>query len=227
MPLPFFFGWPSHSALIRSVIDMSTQLIALDPAASLAPQASRAREEGLPGDFAIWIFILAEMLAFGVLFVAYAFTRAGDVALFNASQDTLNRTAGAINTLVLITSSYFVVRAVAAIRSGFSRSCAWWLGAAFLLGGVFVGIKLVEFHDKFAAGVTLSTNSFYMFYLALTFFHFMHVLMGMIILAVVIAKAWRGAYNARNYVGVETGASFWHMVDLLWIILFPLIYVIR
>ena len=193
------------------------------------PPAAQAvsREEGLPGDFAIWIFICAEMLAFGVLFVAYAFTRAGDVALFNASQQTLSQTAGAINTLVLITSSYFVVRGVVAIKRGLSEQCAWWLSGAVLLGGVFVAIKLVEFHGKFAAGISLSTNAFYMFYLALTFFHFMHVLMGMIILGCVIAKARRGGYSARDHVGVETGASFWHMVDLLWIILFPLVYVIR
>lgn len=205
---------------------MNSDTIAISKMESFSPQLLE-EDAGLPGDFALWIFIFAEMLAFGVLFVAYAFTRAHHVELFNASQLTLNRTAGAVNTLVLITSSYCVVRAVAAIRQGFSRYCAWWLGGAFLLGGVFVAVKIVEYHAKFAAGITLSTNSFYMFYLALTFFHFMHVLMGMVILAFVIAKAWRGGYSARDHVGVESGASFWHMVDLLWIILFPLIYVIR
>lgn len=205
---------------------MKTQAIAADSITAPAP-AAESRQEGLPGDFAIWIFILAEMLAFGLLFVAYAFARAGEVELFNASQATLDRTAGAINTLVLITSSYFIVRAVTAIRQGLSKICAAWLGGAFLLGGVFVAIKMMEYADKLADGITLSTNTFYMFYLSLTFFHFMHVLMGMIILAFVIAKAWRGGYSSRDYIGVETGASFWHMVDLLWIILFPLVYVIR
>ena len=119
--------------------------------------------EDLPGDFAIWIFIFAEMLAFGVLFVAYAFTRAQNVELFNASQLTLSRTSGAINTLVLITSSYFVVRGVDAIRRDLNKQCAHWLTGAFLLGGVFVGIKMVEFHAKFAADITMSTNNFYMF----------------------------------------------------------------
>jgi nitric oxide reductase NorE protein len=102
-----------------------------------------------------------------------------------------------------------------------------WLWGALLLGGVFIGIKIIEFYDKFSAGISMSTNNFYMFYLSLTFFHFMHVLMGMIILASIIVKARRGAYNAHQYTGVETGASFWHMVDFLWIILFPLIYVMR
>ncbi len=183
--------------------------------------------ENLPGDFALWIFIFAEMLVFGVLFVAYAFTRANNVELFNASQLTLSRTSGAINTLVLITSSYFVVRGVAAIKLGLSKQCADWLMGAFLLGGVFISIKIVEFHAKFAADISMSTNAFYMFYLSLTFFHFMHVLMGMVILASIIVKARRGAYNAQHHTGVETGASFWHMVDFLWIILFPLIYIIR
>jgi nitric oxide reductase NorE protein len=182
---------------------------------------------GPPGDLAIWIFILAEMLVFGVLFVVYAFSRAQQVELFNASQLTLSRTAGAINTLVLITSSYCVVRAVSAIRQGLAKQCARWLSFAVLLGGVFVVVKLWEFREKYLAGITLDSNDFYTFYLTLTFFHFMHVLMGMIILGFVIAKAWRGGYGAHDYTGVHTGGSFWHMVDLLWIILFPLVYVMR
>lgn len=181
----------------------------------------------LPGDLALWIFIFAEMLVFGVLFVAYAFTRANHVALFNASQLTLSRGAGAINTLLLITSSYMVVRGVTAIKHGLSKQCANWLSGAFLLGGLFVGIKLLEFKAKYDADISMSSNAFYMFYLSLTFFHFMHVLMGMIILAFIIMKARRGEYDQHNHVGVETGASFWHMVDFLWIILFPLIYIIR
>lgn len=183
--------------------------------------------EDLPGDFAIWIFIFAEMLAFGVMFVAYAFTRAYDVQLFNQSQLTLNRTSGAINTLVLIASSYCVANAVSAIRQGYATKCANWLIGTCLLGGVFVVVKMAEFIEKFDAGISLSTNNFYMFYLSLTFFHFMHVLMGMVILISIIIKARRGGYSAQDYVGVESGASFWHMVDFLWIILFPLIYIIR
>lgn len=193
----------------------------------MTQSSNTVSQEDLPGDFAIWIFIFAEMLAFGVLFVAYAFTRAQNIELFNASQLTLSRTSGAINTLVLITSSYFVVRGVAAIKHGMNKQCAHWLTGAFLLGGVFVCIKMVEFHAKFAADITMSTNNFYMFYLSLTFFHFMHVLMGMVIIAIIIIKAKRGGYSAQDYVGVETGASFWHMVDFLWIILFPLVYIIR
>ncbi len=180
-----------------------------------------------PGDLAIWVFIFAELLAFGVFFVAYAFARANNVELFNESQQHLNRTSGAINTLVLITSSYFMVRAVAAIKQGLSNDCVRWIASAIGLGFVFLAIKIAEFNATFAAGISLSTNTFYMFYLSLTLFHFMHVILGMVILAAIMVKALRGGYSAENHIGVETGASYWHMVDLLWIILFPLVYVIR
>lgn len=180
-----------------------------------------------PGDFAIWIFIFAELLVFGIFFLAYAFTRSQNVVLFDESQLSLDRAAGAVNTLLLITSSYFVVRAVSAIRTGSSATCARWLMAAVAFGGGFVVIKLFEFGAKFGAGINLSSNTFYMFYLSLTFFHFMHVIMGMVILTAVILKARRGGYSAHDHIGVETGASYWHMVDLVWVILFPLVYVIR
>lgn len=191
------------------------------------PVSDRHQSSTPPGDLAIWFFIYAELLAFGIFFLSYAFARAYNVELFNDSQRFLNRESGAINTVVLITSSYFVVRAVAAIRAGWSRQCAYWLGAAISLGAVFLVIKLFEFHDKFSAGISLSTNTFYMFYLSLTIFHFMHVILGMVILAAVMLKALRGGYTAEQHTGVETGASYWHMVDLVWLILFPLVYVIR
>jgi nitric oxide reductase NorE protein len=180
-----------------------------------------------PGDLAIWIFILAELAVFAAFFGAYAFTRLHDVDLFNTYQRTLDKRAGLINTVVLITSSYFVVRAVAAIREGSSSRCVRWLLAALGMGAVFLAVKSAEYAHHFGEGVRLSTNTFYMFYLSLTFFHFMHVILGMTILGAVAVKAHRGGYSAAEHTGVETGASYWHMVDLVWLILFPLVYVMR
>jgi nitric oxide reductase NorE protein len=185
------------------------------------------KNQDLPGDFAIWIFIFAELLVFGVFFLAYAFARANNVELFNHYQQFLNQESGAANTVLLITSSYFVVRAVQAIRNGMNRQCVSWLIAAEVCGVGFLIIKIFEFGEKFSAGISLSTNTFYMFYLSLTFFHFMHVIMGMVILAAVAVKAWQGAYTVEKHDGVETGASYWHMVDLVWIVLFPLVYIMR
>lgn len=180
-----------------------------------------------PGDLAIWIFILAELGVFAAFFGAYAFTRVGNVELFDTYQRTLDRRAALINTLALITSSYFVVRAVAAIREGSRRVCVRWLLAAIGMGVLFLVVKGAEYAHHFGEGVRLSTNTFYMFYLSLTFFHFMHVILGMVILAAVAVKAHAGGYSVADHTGVETGASYWHMVDLVWLILFPLVYVMR
>jgi len=181
----------------------------------------------LPGDFAIWLFIFMELLVFGILFIAYAVMRMQNIEMFNQYQATLNRELGAANTLLLITSSYFVVRAVQSIRINNVKRCIHWLYAALVGGTGFLILKSLEYSDKFSEGINLSTNTFYMFYLSLTMFHFLHVILGMVILFAVVIKAKQGAYSAQNHTGVETGASYWHMVDLVWIILFPLVYIIR
>lgn len=180
-----------------------------------------------PGDLAVWIFILAELLVFGVFFLAYAFARVGDTALFDTMQHTLDRQAGAVNTLLLITSSAAVALAVQAAERGRGRIAARWLAAAMACGGGFLVVKGGEYLAKFDAGITLSTNTFYMFYLSLTFFHFMHVVLGMVVLAVLWGGCRRGAYGPGRMNGLESGAAYWHMVDLVWIVLFPLVYVLR
>ena len=189
---------------------------------SMSLPAPHGNRRDLPGDLAIWCFILAELLVFGVFFLAYAFARAHNVELFNASQQDLNRTSGAINTLVLITSSYFVVLAVDRIRQGHSRACTRWLIAAMACGAAFLVLKMVEFSGKIEAGISMSTNTFYMFYLGRGFFHFMHVMLGMVILAPLRSRHGAAATTPADHAGVETGASYWHMVDLVWIVLFPL-----
>lgn len=181
----------------------------------------------LPGDLAMWFFIFAELVVFGIFFLTYAFVRARNVDLFNASQMQLDRSSGLINTVLLISSSYFVVRAVECIRHDQGKRSARWLVAAMACGSFFVVLKLFEFAAKIDAGITMSTNLFFMFYLFLAFFHFMHVILGMVILGAIAVKAWRGGYSAADHGGVETGAAYWHMVDLVWIILFPLIYVMH
>lgn len=170
---------------------------------------------------------MAELLVFAIFFSAYAFTRANHVELFNTYQLTLDADSALINTLALITSSYFVMRAVASIRKDRSKQCVHWLLAALLMGFIFLIVKSGEYVHHYHQGINLRTNLFYMFYLSLTFFHFMHVIMGMVILAAVAIKAKQGRYSASMHTGVETGASYWHMVDIVWLILFPLVYVMR
>ena len=192
------------------------------------------KEKYPPGDFAVWIIIYVELLTFALFFLGYAFSRRADIELFNGSQELLSQTSGFINTFILITSSYFVVKAVSIIKNmsqenhkEFSTKASRWLLLALICGVAFLVIKITEFSHIFGLGINLSTNTFFMFYILLTGFHFMHVLLGSVILFNIYQKTKIFGYTPDNHVGFESGASYWHMVDLLWIILFPLIYIIR
>lgn len=181
----------------------------------------------LPGDLFVWYVILLEGATFGVLFVAFAFTRLQHLALFRASQQQLDLGAGALNTALLLTASWCVARAVQAARGGRRGPALGWLGAGMAGGAGFVALKLHEYADKAAQGIGLSTNLFFDFYFILTGFHLLHVLAGLLALGlcgVGLARQPRGALNAH---ALETAAAFWHLVDLLWLVLFPLVYVLR
>jgi len=173
----------------------------------------------LPGNPLMWVLILSELLVFMAFFVLYITERAAQVALFDASQQHLDPLMGGLNTMVLLTSGLFVAFAVEAIAAGKVRRTRQWLGAAAGLGVLFGAIKIVEYSSKFAVGITPETNTFFGFYFGLTAFHFAHVLFGLILLGLV---SWR-----TNVENVETAAAFWHMVDLIWILLYPLLYLLR
>ena len=204
-------------------------MVNLISAPHLKPQATHdiRMAQRLPGDLAVWLVIMAELLAFAILFLSYAFARAQDVELFNASQRTLDASKGALNTLLLISGSWCVVRAVQAVSRDARSAGVGWLVGAQACGAGFIGLKLTEYAAKIEAGIDLSTNTFYMFYILLTGFHFFHVIAAMVILGILTVKTWQGAYGSHDVHALETGAAFWHMVDLLWIVLFPLMYVMR
>ena len=133
------------------------------------------------------------MLVFAVFFAAYAFARARHVEVFNEYQQTVDRDLGALNTVLLITGSWFVVRAVqAAHRDDLPRRASATSCSASCAAAGFLVVKVIEYAAKFGAGISMSTNTFYMFYISLTFFHFMHVILGMVILAVLWAQAPQG-----------------------------------
>lgn len=197
------------------------------PEVSAAPADADAAPR-LRGDLAVWLVILAELATFGLLFASFAFARVRELALFTQSQATLDLRFGAINTLLLVSGSGGVARAVQALREGRAAALAarWWL-FALACGLGFLGLKGAEYADKFAAGIGLTTNTFYMFYILLTGFHFLHVLAAVVFIAVLWVQTRRGVYGPQRCHVPETGAAFWHMVDLLWIVLFPLVYVMK
>lgn len=186
------------------------------------------KEKYPSGDFAVWIIIYIELITFGALFVSYAYSRSQNVKLFNESQLLLDTRLGFINTLLLISASFFVVKAVEYIKSEKSKEIASrFILVAVFFGSLFLLIKVSEFAGKYAQGVNLSTNTFFMFYFILTIFHFLHVVLGVVILFNLYKKTKIGGYTKNSINGLESGANYWHMVDLLWIVLFPLIYVMR
>jgi len=192
------------------------------------------KEKYPPGDFGIWIIIYVELITFGLFFIGYAFSRRDNLEMFNNSQLMLSQTSGFINTFILITSSYFVAKGIQKMRTMTqdnyefaNKEASKWLKFAIACGIAFLFIKISEFSHIFGEGITLSTNKFFMFYLLLTMFHFMHVFLGTVILFNIHQRTRVFGYTPDDYRGFESGASYWHMVDLLWIVLFPLVYIIR
>lgn len=183
-----------------------------------APAGTRAPY--LPADKDIWVFVLGDLVIFSGYFIIFMVYRAQQPELFLSSQQHLNLTVGVVNTLVLLTSSWFAARSVLAVRSGEfdrARRLTLWCG---LCGVLFLAVKAYEWTSEILLGNTFPSNDFFMFYFMLTGIHVFHVALGLVFLGV----SWRGIGKLST---VETGATYWHMVDLLWVVIFALVYVLR
>jgi nitric oxide reductase NorE protein len=192
-------------------------------ATEAAPPAAPAAH--LPGDGAMWVMVLGDFIAFGAYFIIFMVHRAMKPAEVLASQQHLNVTIGVVNTLVLLTSSWFVARSVQCARADDHTRALRLTYLGGLCGLVFILIKAYEWTSKIAQGYTMPGNEFFMFYYMLTGVHLFHVGLGMLILGVV-ARELRNPRRRRVSM-VESGATFWHMVDLLWVVIFALLYVMR
>lgn len=192
-----------------------------------APVTEPVRTRRLPGVDGVWVFIGADSAIFAILFLSFMQDRRTDPALFEASRQTLNIHLGGIDTLILVTSSWLVALAIQAIKRDQADRIAPFLLGGALTGLLFVVSKSVEYAQKFAQGITPATDTFYMWYFTLTGIHLAHVLLGTGLLAFTWTSARRGAYGSAHRMVPECVASFWHLVDLLWIVLFPLLYLQR
>ncbi len=171
--------------------------------------------KGLPGEVMMWVLIFSELAVFGAGLVAFMGVRLTDPAGFADAQAHLMVRLAGTNTIILVTSGLFA--ALAAIAATPKAARLWLLGAS-LLGVVFLWLKGIEYSAKSAAGITFETHSFFTFYYLLTGFHAAHVIAGIVILGLVgIAAVPRT---------IQTGVAFWHMVDLVWVLLFPVIYLL-
>ncbi|MEQ1717637.1 MAG: cytochrome c oxidase subunit 3 [Hyphomicrobium sp.] len=173
----------------------------------------------LPGDLMMWVLIISELLVFGAALLAFLAMRAASPAAFVEGQAHLNATAGALNTAVLVTSGMLAARALALRRDGKQRAARFSLLAAAGVGLVFLVIKWTEYSAAFASGIGIETSPFFTLYFLITGFHALHVVAGIVILALI--ARWDSIRN------IETGIAFWHMVDLVWVLLFPIIYLLK
>ena len=181
----------------------------------------------LPGETGVWMFIIGDVMIFTLLFSVFVYDRSQEVALFAKQQLSLNQTFGAINTLVLLTSSWFVAMALHAARNNEKRFAGRSFAFAALCGFAFIGIKYFEWGEKIRAGLTIETNNFFMYYYLMTGIHLLHVIIGIGVLFFLWHTVRSGEMNESGLTVLESGACFWHLVDILWIALFALLYLMR
>lgn len=182
-------------------------------------ETGRGPFDELPGDLMIWVLIVSELLVFGAGLAAFLGVRITDPGGFAAAQDHLHRAAAGINTVILVTSGWLAARGAADIEAGRIGRGRRFLTAAAALGLGFLVVKGAEYAEKVGQGIGVETHPFFTFYYLITGFHAAHVAAGIVVL---LLTALRG--RARE---VEAGVAFWHMVDLVWVLVFPVIYLLR
>jgi nitric oxide reductase NorE protein len=183
------------------------------------------RRTHLPSNKDMWVFVLGDLVIFSSYFIVFMVYRSQQPQVFLDSQHHLSLNIGVLNTLVLLASSWFVARSVQSTRAGEYDKALRLTVFGGLCGVAFILLKAYEWSSKISQGLTFPSNGFFMFYYMLTGVHLFHVALGLVFLGVVFVELRNP--RLRRVSMVETGATYWHMVDLLWIVIFALLYVMR
>ncbi len=176
-----------------------------------------------PGGILLWMIVFLELITFGVAIIAMVVLSKDEPAIFHTSKLALNPILGASNTIVLLTSGFFVATSLTQYKEGNNAKSAFFLKFAILFGCLFVLIKMFEYYLKMEAGIGLSSNTFFTFYWMLTLFHLAHVLFGLVLLVSFLIKLSSKTCSLALE-DFEAGTTFWHMCDLIWLMIFPIIY---
>jgi len=186
----------------------------------------------------MWVFLVTEIMFFGGLFMAYLLYRWSYPAAFAAASHHLNVTLGGLNTAVLIGSSLTMALAVHGAQTGNRKALVWFLIVTILLGCTFLGVKAVEYHHKFEEHLfpgasfhfegpeAANAQMFFFIYFCMTGLHALHMIVGIGVLTVLTVLSVRGRYTPAYHGPVEVSGLYWHFVDIVWIFLFPLLYLI-
>jgi cytochrome c oxidase subunit III len=205
---------------------------------ALVHHFANLEEQKDASSFGMWVFIAQEVMFFGGMFLAYTVYRNLYPAAFAEASHHLNWLLGGINTAVLIMSSLTMALAVRCATLGRSRQTVLFLLSTVVLGTIFLGIKIVEYADKFEHHLVPGPHFqfhgpnahpaqiFYSLYFAMTGLHALHMIIGIPIILVLAFRAHRGAFGPEYHTPVEMTGLYWHFVDIIWIFLFPLLYLV-
>jgi nitric oxide reductase NorE protein len=191
-----------------------------------ASSVSASAARSLPGEQGVWVFVLIDMSFFCVLFASFVHERAGAADVFFRSQHSLDVHLGLFNTVLLLTSSWLVALATDGSPGNPRSKIRSILGIAVLCGATFAAIKIAEYVTLIRAGISPVTNDFFMFYFVISFIHLVHVLAGMVVLTMVVGKRGAETLLVSERSSLDSAATFWHMVDLIWVMIFPMLYLV-
>lgn len=179
-----------------------------------------------PGGLMIWMFILMEFGVFASAFVIFLYMKNQEMLIFSTSQKVLNQKFGFFNTLLLITSGYLIALSNRVYEKNEIKRTIQLLIGGMCLGGGFLLLKGVEYAQKIAAGYTTGVNTFFDFYWMMTAFHAAHVLFGLFLLAYIVYKIKKKRLSSSDDLTLKGSSAWWHMCDVIWVILFPLLYLL-
>ena len=179
----------------------------------------------IPGEPGIWAFVAGDLLVFSLFFILIAIGYQEQRDVFSSAHSALDLRFGLVNTLLLLTGSFFVAIGVERYRLNDGRDNRIWFRLAVLSGVIFLINKVFEWNAKVSEGLTPMTNDFYMYFFVFTAIHAIHVFVGVVILGFLHKKS-QAPFTPETQRGLESGAIFWHLVDLLWIMLFALFYLV-
>ena len=205
----------------------------------LREQFNTAEQQKDASGLGMWLFLITEVMFFGGMFAAYTVYRNMYPGVFGAASRTLNATIGAINTAVLLCSSFTMVLAVRAGQLGRRKQIAIFLILTLILGFMFLGVKAYEWNEKYVehhipgpsfhmegAGMQSHAQLFFSLYFAMTGLHALHMIVGAGLLTWLLFQTYRGKFSAAYYTPIDMIGLYWHFVDVIWIFLFPLLYLI-
>ncbi len=214
--------------------------MSVEHAPFLAHQFDDAEQQREAATLGMWAFLVTEVMIFGAIFTGYAVYRYQHYDAFLAGSQHLTAWLGGVNTVVLISSSLTMALAVHGGQIGSRKKQAMWLALTMVLGTAFLGIKAFEYYEEYADKLIpvlsfepaawmkdpAKVQLFFVFYFTMTGLHAVHMLVGLGLLAFILRRARQGRYTAEYHTPIELTGLYWHFVDVVWIFLFPLLYLV-